>query len=214
MGLPAVFLDRDGVINRNRGDYVLSWAEFEFLPGSLEALRRLAGLGWPVVVVTNQSPIGRGLVSSRTIADINRRMMALVRDAGGRLDAVYSCPHWPEEGCECRKPRPGLLLMAARDLGLDLERSCLIGDGAGDIEAGLACGCRSLLVQTGRGVEELARLRERGVEGYEVVADLARAVECVLAWAAPPPPAALLQEHPAGSFSGVLPPLPAGVERG
>jgi D-glycero-D-manno-heptose 1,7-bisphosphate phosphatase len=103
---PGVFLDRDGVINRNRIDHVKSWSEFEFLPGALEALKRLAGLDLPVVVVTNQAAIGRGLIDAAEVDEIHRRMIEAVRLFGGRIDAVLCCPHRPDEGCECRKPKP------------------------------------------------------------------------------------------------------------
>ena len=155
---PAVFLDRDGVLNHNRHDYVKSWTEFEFLPGALEALRRLGCLGWPVVVVSNQSAVGRGLVSLAEVEAINARMVAEVQQAGGRLDRVLYCPHHPREACDCRKPRPGLLLQAAEELGLDLARSFMVGDAASDIHAALAAGCRPVLVKTGRGAAQLKEL--------------------------------------------------------
>src|SRR5512141_1111041 len=98
---PAVFLDRDGVINFNRIDHVKSWAEFEFLPGALGGLRQLTQLGWPIVVVSNQAAIGRGLVSIDTVDDIHHRMVHIVQLAGGRIDSVLYCPHLPDESCAC-----------------------------------------------------------------------------------------------------------------
>lgn len=176
---PAVFLDRDGVINRDRADYVKAWHEFEFLPGALQALRRLAQLARPVVVVTNQSAIGRGLVSRQAVEEIHTHMVAAIQAAGGRVDAVLYCPHRPEERCACRKPQPGLLLQAAERLGLDLGRSVLVGDAASDIGAARAAGCRPVLVKTGRGLAQLALLRERGEDGFDVVDDLGQAVEAL-----------------------------------
>ena len=106
----AVFLDRDGVININRPDYIKSWEEFEFLPGVLPALAHLNRLGWPVVVVSNQSVIGRGLASQQVVDDIHVRMLAKILQSRGRLDRIFYCPHHPNENCSCRKPKPGLLI--------------------------------------------------------------------------------------------------------
>jgi D-glycero-D-manno-heptose 1,7-bisphosphate phosphatase len=177
---PAVFLDRDGVINRDRADYVKSWEEFVFLAGALEALRRLAGLGLPVVVISNQAAIARGVVDRSVVDEIHARMVASVRAAGGQIDEVLFCPHGPDDACECRKPRPGLLLQAADRLALDLRGSVLIGDAANDVLAARAVGCSAVLVKTGRGAEQLDLLRQCGVDGFQVAEDLAEAVEWIL----------------------------------
>lgn len=176
---PAIFLDRDGVINENRADYVKSWEEFVFLPGSTGALRALAHVSAPIVVVSNQSAIGRGLVGHETVEGIHRRMRAAICEEGGQIDAVYYCPHCPGEGCCCRKPRPGLLLRAADELMIDLERSYFIGDAIGDMEAAMAAGCSPILVLTGLGCAQGAALRERGYEHIPVVKDLGEAVDLV-----------------------------------
>ncbi len=149
----AVFLDRDGVINRNRPDYVKAWEEFEFLPGALKALERLAGSPFYIVVVTNQSAVGRGLVSRGDIDGIHTRMERAIRGARGRVDAIYYCPHTPADGCDCRKPRPGLLFQAAEKLQLDLAASYLVGDDLSDAEAALAAGVRPVLLRPGCGNE-------------------------------------------------------------
>src|SRR5512133_3041926 len=162
MRMPAVFLDRDGVINENRCDHVKSWDEFVFLPGVLEALRRLSELERPVVVVSNQAIIGRGVTSREVVDEIGRRMVEAVCAHGGRIDAVLYCPHRPEEGCRCRKPQPGLLTDAAGQMGLDLGASYLVGDAESDLGAARAAGCRPILVTTGRGAAELAAMRGRG----------------------------------------------------
>jgi len=180
-GRPAVFLDRDGVINENREDYVKSWDEFVFLPGVFEALRKLARNGWLVVVTSNQSAINRGLVSRAIVDEINHRMMEAVERHGGRIEAVLYCPHRPDENCSCRKPRPGLLLEAARRFNIGLSRSYLVGDALSDIAAGLRAGCQSILVLTGRGEKELNYLVREGYVGYHVVADLREAVDWILA---------------------------------
>ncbi len=147
----AVFLDRDGVINRNHdGDWVRSWEQIELLPGVLEALRRLAATDFQVVVVTNQSAVNRGLMTRKTLDDLHRRLCVLVAAHGGRIDRVYCCPHRPDEGCQCRKPAPGMLIHAAADLGLCLEDSFLVGDHLTDLVAARAAGCRPILVSGGR----------------------------------------------------------------
>tara|TARA_B100001971_G_C18230928_1_gene563852 strand:+ start:679 stop:1227 length:549 start_codon:yes stop_codon:yes gene_type:complete len=151
MKKPAVFLDRDGVINRDRPDYVKSWAEFEFLPGILNTLRCLSEFPYAIVIVSNQSAIGRGLVSEDTVEKIHLNMIQALRNYGGRLDAIYYCPHAPEDGCDCRKPYPGLLSRAADDLNLDLPKSWFIGDSLRDLEAAIAVGVHPVLVRTGHG---------------------------------------------------------------
>ncbi len=145
----AVFLDRDGVINRERADYVKSWEEFEFLPGVLAALQRLATLNAPILVISNQSAIGRGLVSYATVNAIHHAAQAKIEAAGGRIDGFFVCPHRPEEACVCRKPKPGLLFQAAKLFALDLGQSVFIGDALTDFQAAEAAGCQSILVESG-----------------------------------------------------------------
>ena len=180
MKRPAIFLDRDGVINRNRPDHVKTWAEFDFLPGVLPALRRLALLEWPVVVISNQAIVGRGLVSRQTLDVINARMVRTVQSVGGRIDRVFYCPHRPEEKCTCRKPQPGLLLQAAEQMKLDLARSFFVGDAESDVMAAKAAGCRPVLVKTGRGVGQMALLRQDHVMGYYLAEDLSEAIDWIL----------------------------------
>lgn len=151
-GAQALLLDRDGVIIQNRPEYVRSWADVEPLPGSIEALARIASSSHKVVIVTNQSAIGRGLLSFSKAEEINRRLVARIESAGGRIDRTFLCPHHPDDGCDCRKPRPGLFLQAAAELGLDLERSVMVGDTLEDMQAAHAAGVRTLaLVRTGLG---------------------------------------------------------------
>ncbi len=174
---PAVFLDRDGVIIENRDDYVLSWRDVAFLPRALEALRRLSHSPYTIVIVTNQSPVGRGLLALEEAEAINRRVIARIEAAGGRVDASYLCPHHPDEGCACRKPAPGMLLRAAADLGLDLPRSYLVGDAVSDVAAAEAAGARGILVLTGRGADQAPRLRARYGAAGRVAEDLATALD-------------------------------------
>jgi D-glycero-D-manno-heptose 1,7-bisphosphate phosphatase len=177
----AVFLDRDGVINRNiDGDYVRRSEEFEFLPGSLEAIQRLLMENTAVIIVCNQACIGKGLVSDARVQEINRRLVAQTSVAGRKISAVYYCPHRVEDGCECRKPKPGMLLKAAADWDLDLTRCYMVGDAMSDIEAGSAGGCMTLLVKTGRGRKALQERQKWKTQPDFIVEDLAQAVEIIL----------------------------------
>jgi D-glycero-D-manno-heptose 1,7-bisphosphate phosphatase len=176
----AVFVDRDGVINENRADHVKSWEEFHFLDRALGALARLAESDFKVVIATNQSAIGRQLVTRETVEEIHRWMLQRIVQAGGRIDLISYCPHHPEDGCPCRKPRPGLLIQASHDLDLDLGGSYLIGDSLRDIRAGFAVGCATILVRTGEGKEAIEHLGELHGRRPIIVEDLAEAVEWLL----------------------------------
>lgn len=142
----SVLLDRDGIINRMRPDYVKRWEEVEILPGVPEALARLSAGGWELIVLSNQSAIGRGLVSQRVVEDINRRLAMALEAHGARIHAFLLCPHTPDDRCDCRKPAPGLLLRARDELGVDLARAVMVGDQISDIEAARAAGTRAILV--------------------------------------------------------------------
>lgn len=166
-----VFLDRDGVIIRWRPDYIRSWADVELLPGALEALARLRAAGHPVAVVTNQSIIGRGWVPAAVVDAINARLAGLVAEAGGEIGAFAVCPHTPADGCRCRKPLPGLIQQAAALLGVDPTGGWMAGDTPGDVEAGAAAGCRSILLLSGA--------TPVAPPGVTAVPDLAAAVELI-----------------------------------
>jgi D-glycero-D-manno-heptose 1,7-bisphosphate phosphatase len=148
-GRPAVFLDRDGVLNYNRSDHIRTPEEYVPIPGAAGAVALLKQAGWAVVVVSNQSGLGRGLFAQEALDAIMAKMRAELETVGGGPDAVYYCPHAPGAGCDCRKPKPGLVLQAAREHGLDLGRSYLVGDSASDVACGQAAGLRTVLVQTG-----------------------------------------------------------------
>ncbi len=178
--MKTVFVDRDGVINRNRGDHVKSWGEFVFLPHAADALAELTRHGLGIVVLTNQAAINRGITSRETIEEIHLRMVAALDAAGARVEGVFYCPHRPEEGCSCRKPQPGLLFQAAEKLGIDLSQSYLIGDALTDVLAAKRAGCRPILVMTGRGLSQFLSPRARGVAGYSVSRDLGHAVRRIL----------------------------------
>jgi D-glycero-D-manno-heptose 1,7-bisphosphate phosphatase len=147
----TVFLDRDGVINRRRADHVKSWAEFEFIPGSLEALARLRRMNGRAVVITNQASVGRRLLSQEELIGIHQRMRKAVFISGGRIDGIYACVHLPEEGCRCRKPGTQLFEQATAELGIDLFDSFMVGDSDSDVAAARAVGARPVLISaTGR----------------------------------------------------------------
>lgn len=177
----ALFLDRDGVIIENRPDYVRSWSDVEIYPGALAALASAASTPLRIVIVTNQSAVGRGLMTLQAAEDINTQLVEAVRRAGGRVDGVFMCPHAPEMGCDCRKPQPGLILRAARSLDLDLGRSFLVGDALSDLQAGRAAGVPHLaLVLTGRGAAQLAIPDAAALPPFSVFEDLAAAINGLL----------------------------------
>lgn len=147
---PGIFIDRDGVINANRSDHVKRWEEFIFLPGALDALRTLADRPAPIIVITNQALIGRGIVPAAIVEDVHARMRAVVAAAGGRIDDVYLCPHRPEDGCDCRKPQPGLLRDIGKRYAIDLKHVPMVGDTLRDLQAAAAAGCEPHLVLSGR----------------------------------------------------------------
>ena len=171
--MKIVFVDRDGVINKDRPDYIKSWSEFEFLPGSLEALKMLTRKGYGLIVITNQSVINRKLVTEDELHDIHDRMIRAAADHGGVIEAVYYCPHVPEDGCACRKPEPGLLQQAQAEHNLDPSETAMIGDSFKDVLCARRGGCRTVvLVRTGHGREAEARCREAGIEPDHVAEDL------------------------------------------
>jgi D-glycero-D-manno-heptose 1,7-bisphosphate phosphatase len=146
MKAQAIFLDRDGVINRDRPDFVKSWEEFEFLPHSLEALAALSRTPYKIVVISNQSGVGRGLITEGTLEQMHARMIERIRASGGRMDAIYYCPHAPGVGCDCRKPAAGLFFEAARDLDINLPSSWAIGDSFRDVQAANRAGVQAILL--------------------------------------------------------------------
>ncbi|MGH7540530.1 MAG: HAD-IIIA family hydrolase [Gemmatimonadota bacterium] len=155
---PAIILDRDGVINRRppRAEYVRSWDEFEWLPGAADALRLLSQAGYTVIVVSNQAGIARGAMTEADLNAINDRLMQETLELGGRIDAIYYCPHGWDEGCDCRKPKPGMLFRAQRDFDLDLSRTLFVGDDERDAEAADAAGSPSILVSDERSLLDVA----------------------------------------------------------
>jgi D-glycero-D-manno-heptose 1,7-bisphosphate phosphatase len=200
-----VILGRDGILNVFREDHVKAPQEWIPIEGALEAVARLNQAGWHAVIATNQSGIGRGLVDMSSLNAIHQRMMKLLAEKGGRIDAIFICPHVTEEHCACRKPLPGLMRMVAERWGLDdLAKVPMVCDTARDVQAARAAGCEPHVVRTGRaaalGEAELAQWTA-GVERVQVHASLAAFADFVLH-----------REHAAagvvGEDSGPLP-LPA-----
>ena len=173
---PAIFLDRDGVLIESRQDYVRTREDIVFYPAALKALAKASRGSHMIVIVTNQSGVGRGLIDMDEADAINRHLVIEVQKAGGRIDAVCMCIHTPEQECNCRKPKPGLLLHATGLLGLDLPNSVMIGDAITDLKAGEAAGVGKVaLVRTGRGEDQL----KMNGEVAEVYKDLAEALEMI-----------------------------------
>ncbi|MFL5662694.1 MAG: D-glycero-beta-D-manno-heptose 1,7-bisphosphate 7-phosphatase [Ktedonobacteraceae bacterium] len=178
--MSAVFLDRDGVINENRSDYVKSWDEFRFLPGSKEAIARLSRAGHRIIVCTNQAGIARGIISVETVEQIHRLMIAEIVQSGGKVERVYYCPHERHENCLCRKPQPGMLLQARDELNININDAVFIGDTISDVRAGLTVGAQAVLVLTGLGRAQLIE-QSQEVQGlFYIARSLEHAAEFIL----------------------------------
>lgn len=183
----AVFLDRDGTLNREV-DHLHRVEDLELLPGTATALAHLREAGFLLVMVTNQSAVARGLLTLPALEEIHTELQRRLTAAGASLDALYYCPHHPDEGdapfrcrCDCRKPAPGMLHRAAADLGIDLTASYMVGDTRSDLEAGWAAGCRSVLVRTGYGAVTLQEADQNLLDRVDhVAADLAAAARWIL----------------------------------
>ena len=169
--MKLVILDRDGTINEDSDAYIKSVAEWRPIPGSLEAIARLSQAGYRLVVATNQSGIARGLFDTTTLVAIHDTLQRAAAQAGGRIDAFFFCPHAADSACQCRKPKPGMLIEIARRFNVSLGNTSLVGDAQRDVEAAAAAGARPVLVLTGKG----KRTRDEGKlpPGTEVFPDLA-----------------------------------------
>lgn len=179
----AVFLDRDGTINIEK-DYLHKIEDFEFIPGAPEAIKRLKDAGFLVIVVSNQSGVGRGYFDEQAVERLHRYLQSELAGHNTLIDAFYFCPHHPEKGignykivCDCRKGAPGMLLQAAIDYNIDLSRSFMVGDKLADIEAAENAGCQPILILTGYGQREKQKMIKDKVD---VCPDLAAAVKAIL----------------------------------
>ena len=176
-GRPAAFLDRDGTLNREV-DYLSRPEDLQLLPGAAEAVVHLREAGFAVVVVTNQSAVARGFITEADLEEIHGEMRQQLSRAGAEVDGIYCCPHHPDQGvapyrtaCDCRKPKPGLLLRAASELDLDLGRSTMVGDNLTDLQAGWNAGCRAVLVLTGYGEKMRAQADPKTLSRIDYVAE-------------------------------------------
>jgi histidinol-phosphate phosphatase family protein len=177
-----VFLDRDGVINEDSPAYIKSPDEFHFISGSPEAIALLWDHGFDIILITNQSAIGRNMISVDTLEAIFDRLKAGVAEAGGAIKDIFYCPHAPDEGCDCRKPAPGLIWRAVEKYGIDPASAVMVGDSAKDIQCGRAVGCgKTVLVATGNGPAARAALAEKGMAPDHYSDDLLAAARWIIA---------------------------------
>ena len=146
-GTRVVFLDRDGVINQNRDDYVKDISEFIFLPNSIEAIKKLNQIGFLIVIITNQSVVNRGIISRKQLEKIHEYMIKKIESQEGKIAKIYYCPHRPDENCNCRKPKTELIMHAIQKYNVDISHSWFIGDSEKDIQAAKTVGLRSVKLQ-------------------------------------------------------------------
>jgi D-glycero-D-manno-heptose 1,7-bisphosphate phosphatase len=179
--LKVVFLDRDGVINHDSSDYIKSWSEVRFIPGSLSAIKTLNDAGFTVMIITNQSAVHRKMISMDELARIHREIQRAAFAEGGRITDVFFCPHLPDEGCACRKPSPGMIRRARERYPIDLEKSFMVGDSAKDIECAKRAGCgHAVLVKTGNGRKASVALAEKGIHPDKIADNLAAAADWIV----------------------------------
>lgn len=168
-----IILDRDGVINFDSADYIKSPEEWHPIPGSLEAIADLNKAGYKVFVATNQSGIGRGYFDLATLEAIHSKMQTELQKYGGEIQDIFYCPHLPTDDCQCRKPKPGLLLQIAQQYNIELSSVCFIGDSMKDLQAAKAAGCKGVLVRTGNGAATQADLGAQEVSVYSNLQEFA-----------------------------------------
>ena len=178
-----IFLDRDGVINKDPGgwtkySYVTRWEEFHFLPGSKEALKKLKTAGYEIILISNQAGINKGHYTMDDLKDINSKMLAQIRQAGGNIRSMYYCPHRKDENCACRKPGTGLFEKAAKEIDVDFNAAFFVGDGSTDIEAGKKKGLNTILLLSGK--SRLEDVKDWKYKPDYIKKDLLEAVEWIL----------------------------------
>lgn len=171
--MPWIILDRDGVINYDSDNYIRTVSDWQPIPGSIEAIASLSQAGWQVTVATNQSGIGRGLLTEHDLQAIHERLLGSVEAAGGSIHSLTYCPHTPNDMCFCRKPQPGLYHRLAERLGSGLVGVPVVGDSNRDLEAAIAVGARPILVRTGKGGHSMDSELAAQVEIYADLAEVA-----------------------------------------
>lgn len=179
--MKLIILDRDGVINEDSDAYIKSVDEYIPIPGSLEAIARLNQAGYTVVVATNQSGIARGLFEESVLQQMHDKLKMLLKEVGGAIDKIYFCPHGPDDGCDCRKPMPGMLQQIFRDYPVDPAGVPAIGDSLRDLQAAQQVGARPILVKTGKGHKTVQQLADHpALQAVPVFDNLAAAVDALL----------------------------------
>ncbi len=177
----VIFLDRDGVINRDSSDYIKNWAEFEFLPGSRTAIRHLTSNGFTLFIITNQSIINRRMTSREDLEYTHTMMKRAIKAREGEIKDIFYCPHTPDEGCKCRKPEPGLIYMAQKTYRIDLSTAIMVGDSAKDIECARNAGCgQAILVKTGNCIEAERILRNKKILPDHIALNLYEAATWII----------------------------------
>ncbi len=180
MQMKVIVLDRDGVINHDSDDYIKSAEEWRPLDGSLDAIARLKHSGYTVVVASNQSGLARGYFDIEALSAMHGKMDGMLAEIGARIDAVFYCPHGPEDGCDCRKPKPGMLLEIGQRFNVSLEDVIFIGDSISDIKAAYSAHAKAMLVRTGKGAKAEKILQTECKDSVPVFDDLASAVTAIL----------------------------------
>jgi len=175
--MKIIFLDRDGVINRDPGfgGYVTSWEEFEFLPGALEALKRLNQAGYEAIIISNQAGVAKGLYTQSNLDKMTKNMLKAVEKAGGKIRSVHYCPHRDEDNCDCRKPKTGLFSQATKGLQVNFADTFFVGDNRRDMLAGKAVGCKTIFVLSGN-----TKLEDLDVKPNFIARDLLQAVDKIV----------------------------------
>lgn len=178
--MKLIILDRDGVINQDSDDYVKSVDEWEAIPGSIEAIAQLSKAGYTVAVATNQSGISRGFFDEFELAAMHQKMCSLVEEEGGQISGVFFCPHGPDDDCDCRKPKTGLIEQIECEFGTNVENFPFVGDSAKDILCAKLAGCTPVLVLTGKGEDTIAESSENELDGVSVFNNLKEYVDSLL----------------------------------
>lgn len=178
--MKLIILDRDGVINEDSDDYIKRPEEWIPIAGSLDAIARLNHAGYAVAIASNQSGIARGYFSMESLAAMSVKMSDMLAQYGGRIDAMVFCPHGPKDGCDCRKPKPGMLIEIGNRFRTSLGNVLFVGDNINDIKAAQAAGVKPVLVRTGKGKQTVATLAENNFQDVVVYDDLAKVVDSLL----------------------------------
>ena len=179
----VIFIDRDGVINKDPGgwteySYVTKWEDFHFLPGVLDALKKLKNSGYKVIVISNQAGVSKGYFSKEALDQVTKKMIDAVKTGGGDIQAVYYCTHSSQDNCDCRKPKIGLFEKAKKELGVNPQGKYFIGDSTVDIEAGLKVGCKTIFLTTGK--VSLEELKKTDAKPFRIEEGLKDAVDWII----------------------------------